>query len=299
MARPNKGQHKIPRIYLEPFTNLSGTLWVMDRNLNPFQRKPSHVLTEKDYYTIKFKTGGGTLDIETKYLGGIEGAYSKVYRDKIAKQLPIDLHDKAVLAIFIASMIERQPVNRKSWERFFSDVKNMTDHMRNLPEESKKAMARIPSSGGPTFSADELLEIGKDVGSFHTSLIPNGVRYLAPIIFDMKWAFMVGDANHTPFITSDNPTIMINPIAEAKWGIGTFGSSPGLLQNDIELSLPLSSNVALLCGWQMTYDCLYIPVTEEQVLDMNLRIRRHAGTIICSDKTVLDGISNKLKHLNN
>jgi len=287
MARPNKAQHKIPRIYLEAFTDSSGLLWVGDKGFNLFSRKPSHVLTEKDYYTIRFKTGGGTLNIETKYLGGIEGAYSRVYRNKIAKRLPIDLHDKAILAIFLASIVERQPGRRQSLEKFFNDVREITEHMRNLPEASKKAMASLPHSSGPSIPADDLLKMGEDIGSLHTALIPEGVKDIAHIVFDMKWAFMVRPKNCVPFITSDNPAVMVNPVAEAKWGVGKIVSSPGLGQKDVELSLPLSSDIALICGWLMTMDCMYVPVTEKEVLDMNRRIKRHARTIICSDKKIL------------
>ena len=144
MGRPHKKQHKIPRTYLEAFTDSRGLVWVADRNLNLDQQKPINLLTEADYYTVKFSTGGGTLAVETKFLGGIEKAYSKLYREKIEKQLTVSKEDKATLSIFVASMMERQPMMRESLKKFFSDIEEHVKHLRGLPDHVKKGMASIP-----------------------------------------------------------------------------------------------------------------------------------------------------------
>src|SRR6266851_9432174 len=91
MARPHKGQHKVPRIYLEAFTDENGYIWVVNHNqLKIFRDKPHNILTEKDYYTVRFPTGGGTMIIETEFLGGIETAYANVYRRKLDTRQPLD-----------------------------------------------------------------------------------------------------------------------------------------------------------------------------------------------------------------
>ena len=297
MARPHKRQHKIPRTYLEAFTDSRGLVWVADRSLKLYQQKPINLLTEADYYTVKFSAGGGTLAVETKFLGGIEKAYSKLYREKIEKQLTVSREDKATLSIFVASMMERQPMMRESLKKFFSDIEEHVKHLRGLSDHVKKRIASIPiaSSGGPSFSADELLEAGKDVGSLHSSLIPGTVVNIAPIIFDMKWAFMVKPKDSKPFITSDNPCVMMDPIGEVKYGRGTFGAAPGLAKKDVELTLPLSSEVALLCGWKMTKDWFYIPVNEKEVRGINARTLRHAQSVIGPDKEMLRKMIEKVK----
>lgn len=289
MARPHKKQHKIPRTYLEAFTDSEGLVWVADKNLKLYQQKPVNLLTEADYYTIRFGAGGGTLAVETKFLGGIEGSYSKLYREKIEKQLTVSKKDKATLSVFVASMMERQPMRRESLEKFFSDIERSAKHLRGLPDRVKKRMASLPiaSGGGPSFSADELLEAGKDVGSLHSSLIPSSVVDIAPIIFDMKWAFMVKPKDSEPFITSDNPCVMMDPVGELKYGRGTFGAAPGLAKKNVELTLPLSSEVALLCGWKMTKDWNYLPVSEKEVRGINARTLRHADSVIGPDKEML------------
>ena len=296
MSRPNKKHHKIPATYLHGFTDSGGHLWVADRNYKIYPAKPETVLSESDYYTVRFPSGGGTLVVETKYLNGIEGNYATIFEKIIKNKEPVDLETKAQLSVFVASMFERQPSKRDSLQKFFSDVKEKVEHMRALSPETKRRLAKIPSiTSGKGIPADEFLEMGKDVGSLHTSMIPEGVDVIAPIIFDMKWAFVVRSEGESPFMTSDNPCSLANPVLEATYGPGIFGSTPGFAQKDVELSLPLSSDIALFCGWRLEMDCQYIPIDEKFINDMNRRVRRGAKVVICSEKNELDEMIRKAK----
>lgn len=297
MARPNKDQHTIPKTYLQGFTDFQGILWVADENLKVFSRKPDQILTERDYYTIKFPSGGGTLAIETKYLNGIEGSYATIFKNTIAKKKQLNKEEKAKISVFIASMLERQSNSRDALKKFFNDAEEMIKHLRGLPDHVKKRASTFPiaSGGGPTISADELLEMGKDVGSLHSSLIPDTVADIAPIIFDMRWVFMVRPQNADPFITSNNPCIMVNPVAENEIGRGRMGSLPGLIQNDVELTLPLSSDIAVMTGWQAKFDCVFTEISLELVNEINSRTRRQAKTILGSDKSMLERIVMRTK----
>src|SRR3972149_858118 len=129
MGRPNKGQHKIPRTYLEAFAGIDGKIWVADKDLKLYAREPERVLTEKDYYTIRFSSGGGTLVVETKFLGGIESKYGDIYKSKLEPKKIVNEQDKAWLSTFVASMIERQPMSRRSLDKFFSDARELVEHM--------------------------------------------------------------------------------------------------------------------------------------------------------------------------
>ena len=296
MSRPHKKHHKIPRTYLEAFTNSAGHVWVADERLNIYAQKPGNILTENDYYTIRFKTGGGTLDVETRLLSGIEGSYAKVYKEKIALKKQISHQEKAILAIFVTSMMERQPVRRDSLADFFRRLEDHVTHMRNLPDRVKRQWAALPdTSSGDGIPADTLLDLGRDVGSLHTSLIPESIPELAPIIFDMKWAFAFRDKDSPLFITSDNPFKMVNPVTEAELGVGRIGSMPGLAQKDVEITFPLSSEMALVCGWQIEHDSLYIPLPKKNVEDINRRTQRHAGTLVSAKKKLLEEIIARIK----
>lgn len=122
MARPNRGQHKVPRTYLEAFCNEEGRVWVANDQLNIYSERPHNVLTERDFYTVRFPTGGGSLLIETAYLGGIEGTYASLYREKLVPRQQLSDKDKVLLSVFLASMIERSPRRRASLQNMFDQV---------------------------------------------------------------------------------------------------------------------------------------------------------------------------------
>lgn len=294
MSRSNKKHHKVPATYLRAFVNSSGQLWVIDKEFKIYASKPENLLSETDYYTIRFPAGGGgTLEVETKYLNGIEGNYAAIYERIILNRREIDAETKAQLSIFVASMMERQQSRRESLKKFFNDVKKQVEYWKEAPAEAKKIFNSLPHDPSKSIPAEDILRMGQDVGSLHTSMIPDMVNFLAPVIFDMKWAFMVRRENSAPFITSDHPCHLINPIAEARFGPRTIGAAAGFAQKDVELSLPLSPNITLFCGWKMNRDCLYIPVEGKYVDDLNRRTQRGAQTLICSDKDVLTEMARK------
>jgi len=289
MARPHKKHHKIPSIYLHAFADANGKVWIANKDLKIFQQSPENILSEKDYYTVRFPHAGGTLSIETKYLNGIEATYSKIYKETISNKKILSLEDKAKMSIFIASLFERAPNRREAMQQFFDRAKEMMDHMKNLPEKSKRSMGSpLLSSGGPTISGDELLELGKDVGSLHSSLIPDTVEELAPIIFRMNWAFLVKTEGTNQFWTSDDPCTLVNPYLEEHYKPGTIGATPGFLQEHVELTLPFSSEICLLGGYILKYDLLYVPATKADVEEMNRRTARHSRNLICNERTMLE-----------
>jgi hypothetical protein len=106
-------------------------LWVANNQLKIYQDKPRNVLTERDFYTIKFPSGGRSLVVETKFLGGIEGSYAQLYRDKVEERKPFTPQDKAVMAVFLASMLVRGPRRRGAMEDFFGQVRDITDNARH------------------------------------------------------------------------------------------------------------------------------------------------------------------------
>ena len=169
MARPHKGQHKVPRTYLEPFCNDDGRLWVANDQLKLYADRPRNVLTEQDFYTVRFPSGGGSLLIETQYLGGIEGAYATLYRERLADRLPLSDDNKAMMAVFLASMIERSPRRRTAIEGIFEKigakvsefqaaVENMTPEQKNRLSTSPLAITE--AERGRSVPAAEFLEFG-------------------------------------------------------------------------------------------------------------------------------------------
>ena len=130
----------------------------------------------------------------------------------------------------------------------------------------------------------------EDIGSFHSAGIPENVATTAPIIFDMKWAFMVRPQDSEPFITSDSPCSLDNPSLPVNSFYG-----PGLAQKDIEVCITLSPDLALLCGWKMDRDWNYLPVDKENVAEINRRIMRRSETLVSNDKAMLEKQIERIK----
>ncbi len=301
MARPNKKQHKVPKSYMEPFTDKNGLVWVADKNLRLYQEKPKNILTENDYYTVRFPSGGGTLAIETKFLGGIEASYAAIYKNKISKHELLSDEERAIVAIFIASMLERSPRRREAIQDMFDQVKNITEKMRAsvaamTPEQRKVFESQSKLIGGNpdnSIPADEFLKAGEDVGSFHSSGIPESVAVTAPLIYEMKWAFLIRPKESEPFITSDSPCTFDIPTLPPK---SIFG---GLGHKDVEVSMAMSPDIAILCGYQMEQDWGYMPAKESEVQEINRRIRRRSETLVSNDKLLLERQIERIKSLIN
>ncbi len=66
---------------------------------------------------------------------------------------------------------------------------------------------------------------------------------LAPIFCDMKWAFFKA-TDSDKFVISDNPLFRVDPTFQA----GLL-SGMGLLNKNIEVTLPISKDLAFLGTW--------------------------------------------------
>jgi hypothetical protein len=245
--------------------------------------KHASVLTERDYYTVHFPDGkGGTLYIEKDVLGNIETAYADIYVRVLKPRKPLNLHDKAVLSLFIASMMERVPARREAWEDLFSQLRKFNEFAKDVtPEQAARYSTPMPQNAN-SIPLSEALKAGEDVGSLHSSLIPDTVAKTAPIIFDMKWGFMVTDDPKVSFITSDCPCVLHNPNLPEK---SIYQS--GLIQKKVELTIPFSPTLALLCGWDLEEDSLYLPVPQRMIHTINKRTMTYATNLICDSKDFL------------
>ena len=101
---------------------------------------------------------------------------------------------------------------------------------------------------------------------------------------------MLSDKEDHYFITSDDPCVLLNIPAMKKFGIGTFGSSPGLLQDEVELSLPLSSEISLLAGWKLKNE-VYISTPPRMINQINIR------AMLCAKEKAIAKSDKKLKEI--
>jgi hypothetical protein len=279
MSRPHKKHHKIPATYLQAFSQQE-KLWVADENFKLYQQTPQGILSEKDFYTIKYPDGGGTLAVEKKVLGKIETSYSHVFRTKLSKKEQLSASERYILAVFISSMFERVSARRDATRQFLDDVERKAKAMSNLTDEQKKAWAAMPSSqSGEGIPVSELLKIKDDMATFHSSSLPRNVLHITNALLKMHWVFMIAAGKDSFYITSDNPCVWTCP--------ETLRMYCGLVAGDIEITLPLSPVLCVMCGWRFDYDGVYVPVPEKYVQEINRRTMRQSRSLVSSNKDYL------------
>lgn len=94
-------------------------------------------------------------------------------------------------------------------------------------------------------------------------------------------------------MTSDNPLVVMRPASIKKYGKNAFGSRPGLIFRDAEITLPLSKDRLLLAGWILNEDS-YIEVPVEIAENINQRtILNSSERLISSNEKQLIGIRAK------
>jgi hypothetical protein len=269
--------HTIPGCYLNYFANDDGLLHVLDlKERKIFMTRPGNILTDTHFYTIKLSDGSGSLVVEDT-LASIESEYSKLFHNVIAEKRPLERKERALVSVFVSAMLFRTQAFRKNIESFFKAVNDFIRRLERMPEEQKASLASVPrpSSSETSISAAEFRKMSKDIPTFHSSSIIEMLPEATNIIFNMKWGFLVSEAIDEYFITSDNPCVLMNVPAIKKFGPRAIGSSPGLLQDDVDLTLPLSSKISLLAGWKLKKE-VYTSVPIKFVDEINNRVAMHA-----------------------
>jgi len=290
-----KKQHTIPRCYLENFIDGKGNLHVLDlKEKKIFTTKPSKVLRDNHFYTIKFPKGGGSLVVENT-LEKIESEYASIFHHKIKERKPLEIEKRALVSIFVAAMLFRTKAFRSNLKSFFKETTEYIEKLENLSENDKARLASIPSlsSSRSSISGEDFKKMARDVRTFHSYSIIEILPEASIIIFNMKWTLLVSEEIDEYFITSDNPCVLVNVPAIKKYGPRAIGSSPGLLQDDVDLTLPLSSKIALLAGWKLKNE-VYASVPKKFVKEINNRVAMHAQEklIACSSDKLEDLLKN-------
>lgn len=295
--KKKKKAHTVPKSYLKNFADPEGKIWILDRSDKIYSVNPSKVLTGNYYYVVKFDTGGGTLKVE-ETLAEIESKFASIFKQKIERKLSMTLKEKAFVSLFVAALLFRTESHRKNFENFIDKLTNRYEQMMKLPDKVKNQLAQLPiAKGEGGFSGKELVKASKEKGSLHSQILYDLIPELAEIIFRMRWNFLQPEQEKDLFITSDNPCATVNPVTEKKYGVGTFSGSPGLAQQDVEVSLPLSPKIAFLAGWKSDAE-VYDKIPTRLVNQINYRSYRQWRTkIISATKQGLEELNKKITEL--
>jgi hypothetical protein len=192
-------------------------------------------------------------------------------------------------------MKHRTKVDRESMRKSLADLNEKLnewgDHFEKNPKAKRNYANEIfPKEERTSFTQDDLKGVLENFNDFHSISLIDNVAYVANAIFQMKWAIISPEDDEEEFITSDHPCVVFRPESIKKYGYMTPGSAPGLVYKDTELTLPLSSNMALMAGWNIKIEA-YAPMPSTMINQINIRSTFYAQEkIIASRKEIVDQI---------
>jgi hypothetical protein len=291
-----KRHHTIPQCYLEGFTDENGHVWVLDTKNKIFNTQPVNILVESHFYRITLKNGEKSVVVEDT-LANIEGAYATIYKNKLSQDKFLTEEERVKVSIFFAAMMQRTRPNRDGMRRMFENMKRSMEEWREqlktISPEQRKILEATPSSGGMSISTEEPEEGLGDFSEHHSANLISQIIHVAQIIFNMKWSVWKYPEGEGTFVTSDDPLVIMRPASIKKYGKDVFGSLPGLLFKDAEITLPLSKDRLLLAGWILNEDS-YTEIPSKIAENINQRTILHSSErILASSKTKLEEIKVK------
>lgn len=262
--------HRLPCCYQTNFSDKSGSLTVLEiAGGRVFSAKPHNILATKHFYTVKFPGGGGSLAVEDR-LADIEGRFAAVFRSRIEPHLELSPAERVDIARFVGTMMIRTAANRSAIVESLSAVVDRADRLIAEFSVDGPSVATFGSrpSGDPGLLA-AFRKAASDPNSFHSMVMLAALPSASRCIAQMKWNFVVIDGTDE-FITSDCPCVLINLDLIRAYGPYAFNSAPCLAQRGVELTLPLSSRIALVAGWKL-HSNGYAAATPNMVRTVNAR----------------------------
>lgn len=265
-----KRQHIVSNCYLTawlepvPPSGQQRALWKFAKNgSGAHRRSPKKTFTETDRYTVILKNGERDLKIEHR-LDQIEHAYSLVFRC-IQRREKLNAWDKARLAVFTAAMMGRTRRRADHWKEQWTKVREDVFAYQGGSEaseasESVEDNSKLPPGAVRVPAAD----INQLLLNANPDFVATSIEISAPILFEMDLSFYSTD-DPIGFITSDEPCIVHNPTA---YRYDPMMRGPGLLQQDVQVLLPLSPRLLVVFSHTRTYPYV-TPLTTEQTNDIN------------------------------
>lgn len=217
------------------------------------RKSPEKAFVGSDVYTIKLPNGDRELVIEDT-LAHIESNFVQLIEHKIRKQYTLDAQDRANLCVFAAAMFSRVDPQSRNHVKFLQELHDMVRNMEEVHDaeaRTSREMAAMLENARPEWVARSL-------------------EMLAPLYYEMSLAIFVAPSTDH-FITSDSPTAWYNPDAY-KWP--PFRRSPGLAQQKVEVTLPLTPKHALYLSHNEKMSG-YRQLTSKIVQEFNRRTRFH------------------------
>jgi hypothetical protein len=226
-------QHIIPQCYLAEFVdpntppNYEHYVWIFNKGERTGRKKaPSNILKEPDVYTLTLKSGEKDYRIE-ETLSNLENKYATIFRTKIRNHIPLTEEEHILLCAFVSVMLQRTLRHKDNIEQFLDELIEKTVAMEKANNITPKESERLKRHR----------ENAHKLGVVQT--LPD----ITELLTKMGLAFLVAQYG-AKYITSDDPCNLFNP--DLQW---QKFYSPGLAQERIEVTLPLSPEIMLCLSW--------------------------------------------------
>ncbi|MEW5928942.1 MAG: DUF4238 domain-containing protein [Gemmatimonadota bacterium] len=271
--------HIVPRFYLAQFADPSlqrggkKRVWKYRFDIGKWKSaSPRSVASEIDYYVAVSDTGERDERIERELIGPIEDETAKLFRNSLQVGVELGEPDRSTLAAFVALMSLRT----RLWHETIADA------VAKVSETALLMAASMAKSDPKSAQIRELLQTHRiRVGpKMPMAISLSLVNEIAAGIHRMGWTFVVARPGEY-FISSDDPYRQVNPNADPP---SPFG---GLAARNIEVSLPLTRNLAFFAGWHST-GCRWVVAHPGFVDEINRRTCMSA-TIIVSPRPAVPG----------
>jgi len=277
MLNANKVRHHfVPVFYLKGFADSGNDdlLWVYSKCAEKvFCEKPQNVGYVKNYHT--FENPDGTIDtntIEDYFCNVWEGPAASIIKAVNAGVLPID-NDRQFFASFLGLSLTRSPNHRENMEQAIAHLaKSITQFSAADPEHFAQALRSYERDMGEKLTEDTeelrhfILEGEYELTArpelYLKMFIAHGIEF-GRIIEKMKWVFVRSTARFK-FLTSDTPFFFCDPSDQSFF-------RGGLLGKNVEVSFPISKELALVATWSDTVPEGYFTGNHELVKSINRR----------------------------
>jgi hypothetical protein len=258
--RKSHRHHIVPRFYLEGFVGKGRILWQYDKKDPQVVRasSPANCGVIKDYHRIN----DANPDAYEELLALTENAAAPVVNKANQRQrLPSD--DRYALAAFVAFLKYRSPAYVES--------------TRETQEQMMTTLLKLQQRHDDSFPSGDF-KVKMDRTGVYASLGPAALN-LAKFLCSMRWAFVTTD-DSCPLLTSDSPVVTIDPTRRgaAMWKTTVF------MSEETEMKVPISRNVALVCGHKLIRDGCYVGVSPAHVRDLNKLVAVHASRFVWADR---------------
>lgn len=263
-------------------------LWVYDKEkAHVFSSTPGNIACQKHYHTFINEMGEQDTDNIEHLYGLIETDASVVVR-KIHENMQLEENDKSKFSVFVASMMVRVPNHRINIEKVVA--KSIVDREKILAfnkEAFHASYEKFLEDTGTNrdMSAEDIRQFILN-GAYGVTTNPQvslyfstkSIERIANVFRQMNWQFITS-TNEYKYLSSDNPLFYYDPTHDPNSFYGV-----GLLNKNIEVTLPLSQDICAFGGWQKPAQYTRITGRNQLVKKINKRTVVSALRYVFSSK---------------